>query len=231
MHDPPDKSRLLAKMKADWNARAREGAAYHIATHNYATDREFAESGARDVACLFRDLEHLVHRDQVVLDIGCGMGRMDAHVAPRVKKLVGIDVSGEMVAAARARLGPLGNVEFMEGDGCSLRPLLDRSFGLVFSHIVFQHMPREAFELYVAEAFRVLDREGSFVFQVPDALEGLTAEPPLDDTFEMRFHREPEVRRLVEGSGFAWRGAARFRVNSPTVTFDQLRVHAQRPGR
>jgi SAM-dependent methyltransferase len=226
--EPPDKARLLEKMKSDWNRRARDNAALHIATINAASEDEFDDSGARDTWYTFRHLEHLLHKEQVVLDIGCGMGRMDAHVAPRVKKLVGIDVSGEMVAGARARLGHLPNVEFLEGDGCSLRPLPDRSFGLVFSHIVFQHMPREGVELYSDEVFRVLRPNGHFVFQVPEALEGVTSEPVLDDTFEMRFHREDAVRRMLEGYGFKWRGASRFRVTSLNVVFDQLRVHAQR---
>jgi len=225
----PNPIRLLAKMKADWNQRAREDGALYVASINAASDAEFEASGARDVFYLFRHLEHLLDPGHVVLDVGCGMGRMDAHVAPRVKKLVGIDVSGEMVARARKRLASLGNVEFLEGDGCSLRPLPDRSFDVVFSHIVFQHMPKEAVELYFAEVRRVLRPLGHFVFQVPEAVGKAPRDPSLDDTFSMRFHEEAQVREWIEGISFEWHGAARFRVTTTREMFDQLRVHAVRP--
>lgn len=51
-----------------------------------------------------------------VADLGCGTGLFTALVAPHVAKVIGIDNSPEMLAAARQRVGDAANVELREGD-------------------------------------------------------------------------------------------------------------------
>ena len=93
------------RMKRDWDRRARQSSRYFIATGEPDDDEAaFDESGRRDVAYFFAGLEHLLVDTATVLDIGCGIGRMDRHVAPKVGLLIGIDVSGEMVRQCRERL-------------------------------------------------------------------------------------------------------------------------------
>ncbi len=222
----------MASMKDDWNARARENARYYIATTQFDSEELFSDSGRRDVAALFLELEHLLTPDIQVLDIGCGIGRMDAWVAPQVKDLVGLDVSGEMVRQATARLAHLPNVSFVEGDGTSLSVIPSASRDLVFSHIVFQHMPRAAFASYVPEVFRVLRPGGSFVFQQPGANEHTPKDPPEEDSFEMRFYDEGQLRAQLEAAGFVWSSCKRFPIDPEDghIAFDQLRVHCVRPG-
>lgn len=215
-------------MKADWNRRAQENAEYYIASAPPDAGDAFRGSGERDVKAFFDGLESLLHRTQTVADIGCGIGRMDEFVAPHVQSLVGVDVSGEMVKKAAARLAHLGNVRFVEGDGYTL-PLPDRSLGLVFSHIVLQHTPRFVTLGYLAEAFRVLVAGGDFVFQLPEAVPGAPADPPNDDTFEMRFWTEAQVRTAIEKVGFTWQSVRRYPVDSPYLKFHQLRIHCRRP--
>ncbi|MEZ5965300.1 MAG: class I SAM-dependent methyltransferase [Planctomycetota bacterium] len=216
-------------MKGDWNKRARDDARFYIATSIEGTEAAFDASGKSDVGHFFDGLGELLHGDQVVLDIGCGIGRMDRHIAPRVARLVGIDVSGEMVARARARLGDLGNVEFVEGDGTSLRPLGDATFGLVFSHIVFQHIPRFVTRGYFREVHRVLRTGGEFVFQLPEAVPGAPQDPPDDDTFEMRFWREEDVRAELEACGFTWLECRRFAIDTPDLAgLNYLRLRVRK---
>ncbi|HEX5050665.1 MAG TPA: class I SAM-dependent methyltransferase [Planctomycetota bacterium] len=215
-------------MKGDWNRRARENAEYYIATAAPDAGEAFRSSGERDVAAFFDGLRHLLHADQTVADIGCGIGRMDEFVAPHVHSLVGIDVSHEMVEKARARLRHLPNVHFIEGDGYTL-PLPDQSVGLVFSHIVLQHTPRHVTHSYLRDALRVLRPGGDFVFQMPEAVPGAPADPPADDTFEMRFWSEEDLRRAVERVGFVWQGCRRYPVESALLHFNQLRIHCRRP--
>jgi (2Fe-2S) ferredoxin len=215
-------------MKGDWNRRASENAEHYIATADPdAGQSAFRASGERDVRAFFDGLDHLLHPEQTVADIGCGIGRMDEFVAPRVRSLVGVDVSGEMVKRAAARLAHLPNVRFAEGDGFTL-PLPDGSIGLVFTHIVLQHTPRHVTRGYFAEAFRVLHPGGDFVFQMPEAVDGAPPDPPGDDTFEMRFWTEAALRAAVEAVGFEWQSCRRFPVEGPLL-FNQLRIHCRRP--
>lgn len=51
-----------------------------------------------------------------VLDVGCGAGAWTALFAQRYRRVVGIELSPNMIAAARERLAGSGNVELIEGD-------------------------------------------------------------------------------------------------------------------
>jgi SAM-dependent methyltransferase len=51
-----------------------------------------------------------------VLDIGCGAGAWTALFARRYRRVVGVDASAGMLAAARRRLAGHGNVELVHGD-------------------------------------------------------------------------------------------------------------------
>lgn len=154
---------------------------------------------------------------------------MDRHIAPRVKKLIGVDVSGEMIRAARERLLDLSNVEFLEGDGWTLDPIPDDHVDLVFSHIVLHHTPRTVASSYLAEAFRVLRPGGDLVFQMAEAGPGTPPDPPEDDTYHLRFYREPDLARELQESGFEYRGCLRAPVHAQPVEFNYLRLHARKP--
>ncbi len=220
---------MTADMKGDWNRRAVENAPYYIATTNWETTEKFDESGRRDAELFFEPHHDLLDAGHVVLDIGCGIGRMDRHVAPKVGHLIGCDVSGEMIARARERLKDLHNVEFVEVDGWSLGPIADASIDVVFSHIVFQHLPRRAVDAYFREAYRVLKPGGTFLFQVPEAVGEAPAEHPDTETFEMRFHREVDVRRALEALGFEWQRCRRMRIETEAQTFDHIQPRVRRP--
>ncbi len=51
-----------------------------------------------------------------VLDVGCGAGAWTQLFARRYGRVVGVDASGGMVAAARRRLAGLPNVDVLQGD-------------------------------------------------------------------------------------------------------------------
>src|SRR5262249_11365474 len=55
---------------------------------------------------------HLVGRDSIGADIGCGSGRWAQLVAPRVRRLHACDPSGEALAVARRNLADRHNVDF-----------------------------------------------------------------------------------------------------------------------
>ena len=64
--------------------------------------------------------ERLVWPEAEVLDVGCGIGRVAAALAPLVRSVQGIDVSPGMVAQAQARHSDLANVRFAVTSGTGL---------------------------------------------------------------------------------------------------------------
>jgi CelD/BcsL family acetyltransferase involved in cellulose biosynthesis/SAM-dependent methyltransferase len=103
---------------------------------------------------------------RAVLDVGCGIGRIAARLAPLVGCVWGIDISPGMIAAARRRCAGLPNVHFAVCDGVDLSMRGDGSVDVVLAVDSFPYVV-EAGEasvaLYFREAHRVLRDGGDFV--------------------------------------------------------------------
>jgi cyclopropane fatty-acyl-phospholipid synthase-like methyltransferase len=152
-------------MRSDWERRARENAAFYICTTAAESAEAFAASGEKDLAEQVLD-GLAVSPDWKVLEIGCGIGRLLKPLSARVARAVGVDLSEEMVRRGREFCAGRDNVELRRTDG-SLGFLPAGEFDFVYSHIVFQHVPRKAFiERYFREAARVLKKGGILRVQV-----------------------------------------------------------------
>src|SRR4051794_13952907 len=92
----------------------------------------------------------------VVLEIGCGVGRVGKHLAQHCRRWIGADVSPKMLEFAADRLGRFSNVELVEISGNDLRPISDDSIDVTYSTVVFMHLESWDRYAYVREAFRVL---------------------------------------------------------------------------
>jgi arsenite methyltransferase len=103
-----------------------------------------------------------INPGEAVLDIGCGAG-VDAFVAARLVgpqgRVVGIDITDEMVDAARENLAllNLSNVSFQVADAESL-PFPDQDFDAVISNGVLNLTLNK--EKALQEAYRVLKPGG-----------------------------------------------------------------------
>jgi ubiquinone/menaquinone biosynthesis C-methylase UbiE len=107
----------------------------------------------------------LLGKDKVVLDIGCGIGRICAAVAGEVRTVVGIDVSQAMVEAARRRCAELANVRLLHTGGRELAGLETGSFDLVLAVDLFPYLvgcPGLAAR-HFEEAARVLGAGGALL--------------------------------------------------------------------
>lgn len=81
----------------------------------------------------------LLDRDLVVGDLGCGTGAVSAALAPFVSRVVAVDGSPSMLAAARERLGAAGNVELRAGELEEL-PVADGELGAAVLYLVLHHV-------------------------------------------------------------------------------------------
>lgn len=103
---------------------------------------------------------------RVVLDIGCGIGRVTAALAGKVRAVVGIDISRRMLTVARRRCVGYRNVLLAETSGHDLAALASGAFDLVLAVDTFPYLvlAGDSFvEAHVREAHRVLKPGGSLV--------------------------------------------------------------------
>jgi SAM-dependent methyltransferase len=189
--------------KTAWNQAARADARDAILTG--ATAESFERTGESDASILRRYLRG----QDVVLNIGCGVGRVERYLAPHVAELWAIDVSGEMIRRARARLEGLANVRLREvGNDEFLRAFDSDRFDLVFSFLVLQHLEKEDALLYMREARRVLQPGGRFVAQFPNYLSPEYTQAFLEGADvkqrspgRVRVYTEAEVRHTLRAVG------------------------------
>ena len=91
-----------------------------------------------------------------LLDVGCGTGTTDRHLAPRVRRLHGVDISEEMLLKARRNVP---RAEFTWYDGEKL-PFADETFDVVVAICVLHHIPESLRFKVVSEMVRVTRPEG-----------------------------------------------------------------------
>lgn len=72
----------------------------------------------------------LIGPGRTVLDIGCGIGRLEAALSPLSAAVIGIDVSPGMLALAHTRCAGLTNVRLHLGSGHDLAAIADDSVDL-----------------------------------------------------------------------------------------------------
>jgi SAM-dependent methyltransferase len=138
-----------------------------------------------------------IGRGKRVLDLGCRSGALTRHFLEG-NSVVGLDVDAAALEKARA----LG-IEPVQANVEEPLPFEDASFDAVVAGELLEHLQFP--DALVAEAGRVLRREGVFVGSVPNAfriqsrLRFLRGKPPEDDPTHLRMFSPHEVRALLSG--------------------------------
>lgn len=135
----------------------------------------------------------LLGPDRKVLEIGCGIGRMQAALALRVAEAHGIDISPKMIEAARRRCAGMPNISFSVSSGRDLEGFRDESLDLVLAVDSFPYIHQAGpqwVEIHFQEAARVLIPGGELV---------ILHFSYRDDTAADR----AEVRKLCRAAGFS----------------------------
>ncbi len=161
---------LTESMRQDWDERARKDAFHYIASWRKDWNEEsFFESGEEDYQQLVAPVLQRLRWDlqgKVMLELGCGAGRMTRSFAQRCSRVYACDISAEMLTHAKALLPGASNIEWVLGNGTDLSSLGDGMVDFAFSYIVLQHMPAPEFTLrYIREILRALKPDGIFLFQ------------------------------------------------------------------
>jgi len=130
-------------------------------------------------------------RGDLALDVATGTGNTAFALAPFVRRVVGLDLTREMLDEARRVAAAKGieNADWVIGDASAL-PFPDETFDIYVVRAAPHHFPR--FEEFVQEAFRVLrpGRDAAFVDCAPPT-------PARDVLHEVEKRRDPSHTRSL----------------------------------
>jgi SAM-dependent methyltransferase len=148
------------------------------------------------------------------LDIGCGIGRLEAALAQRLRSIVGTDVSAEMLAVAGQRCADHPNIAFVQVSGRDLEPFADLSVDLLLAADSWPYLVLSGVAgRHAEEAARVLRPGGDLVI--------LNVSYRGDDEAD-----RADMARLAEAYGFTVRRAG----ERPFRLWDACAFHLRRQG-
>jgi len=143
-------------------------------------------------------------KTDLVLEIGCGAGRVGEHLAPHVTSWIGADTSIKMLEHARAALQQAENVRFVHLNGYDLHGVESSTVDAVYCTAVFMHLDEWDRYRYIVEAYRVLRPGGrlyvdNFDLTSPDGWKLFLDMAKLDPAV-----RPPNVSKASTDRELAW---------------------------
>jgi SAM-dependent methyltransferase len=145
-----------------WNVSASLSAMFTIDWACFGREELFINNGYRAASWLRE--EGYATSTAHILQIGCGMGRIERHLALMTEHVYGADISEEMIQLGMKWVSGLPNVTLFKTDGSQL-PLQSGILDTVFSFLVFIHINSTAlWHDIFKEAARVLKPSGSYLF-------------------------------------------------------------------
>jgi SAM-dependent methyltransferase len=205
----------VAACRSFFDRAVRRGEEASVAAYSLGDPGLLAVATAEIVDVL--DRWGLLGPERRTLEIGCGIGRMQAALAPRVAEAWGIDISPKMIEAARRRCRDLPNVRFSVGSGFDLAGLPDAGFDLVLAVDSFPYIHQagpKVVEMHFQEVARVLRPGGDFMILNFSYRDDLVAD-------------RSEVRKLCRTAGFALLVAG----DEPFKLWDGVAFHGRKEER
>jgi len=138
----PEVKKDRARLDECRRRRLRRSASYF---ESVAGDWERIRKSYFDDRVTSLAIEKLLPRNLTLADIGCGTGSLTFELARFARKVIGVDLSGEMLRRARdvAKEREVDNVDFRQGDVLKL-PLEAHSVDAVFCVMVLHFLPDPA---------------------------------------------------------------------------------------
>jgi SAM-dependent methyltransferase len=131
---------------------------------------EFFATGEREIAALMKSADELsLPRERgVVLDFGCGVGRVARPLASHFENYIGVDISQPMIEQAGEWNKDCTRCRFVLNTARDLRAFESASADMVYTKKVLQHLPTQGIlRSYLSELVRILRPGGLLVFQLP----------------------------------------------------------------
>ena len=122
------------------------------ALNRYGANHDFFTSHKNDL--ILDVITHLgkSSADMTLMDVGCGVGKVHAHIKKSFKKVIGVDPSEQSIKVAR-QLHPEVEYKCYNGD---ILPAADNSVDMTLAICVFHHVPASQWQVFSKEMLRVL---------------------------------------------------------------------------
>jgi SAM-dependent methyltransferase len=162
-----------------------------------------AEYGNLEANLRFIEASGVLRADAEILEIGSGTGGLLNRLRARGCRIQGIDVNARLIEEGRAWFGELP-VQHVSGTAL---PFADRSFDIVMSFDVFEHIPDS--DAHLREVRRVLRPGGSYLLQTPNKWTNVVFETIRWRSFtkfradHCSLHSLSELRRRFAAHGFS----------------------------
>jgi ubiquinone/menaquinone biosynthesis C-methylase UbiE len=188
---PATTTEYLRKLAADFDMAAHLSPEASVALYSFGDPRRLKDA-TEEVVRWMRSAG-MLKREYRVLDIGCGIGRLECALCGMCKEIVGVDISESMVDIARRRCFGLAGIDIRLVSGLGLQDFAGASFDLVVAMDTMPYLVSAGGNLaerHFADAARVLRPSGDLLvlnYSYRDSLE-------LDRT---------EVRRHADACGLA----------------------------
>lgn len=175
-------------------------------------DRELLSRFAREVAYLGE-----------VCDMGCGPGHVTRYLREARTTVFGLDLSPQMIEQAR-QLNP--DICFREGNMMAL-DLPDAALAGIVAFYAIVNIPKEYLPLVFAEMGRVLRPGGLMLisFHVGDETLRLPELWGLPISMDFYFFPTLQIRRMLEGAGFALKEVIEREPYAPEVEYQSRRAY------
>jgi SAM-dependent methyltransferase len=164
-HDAPSEGEATVRaLAAAFDAAAEAAPEASVALYTLGSP-ELMHAATDEIVAVLRRWG-VVAPGRTMLELGCGIGRFEAALAPALSLAVGIDVSPAMLRAARERCRRFANAAFVRTSGLDLAAFRDTSFDLVLAADSFPYLVQAGPALlarHMAEAARVLRPGGDLV--------------------------------------------------------------------
>ena len=143
---------------------------------------------------------HEFSRNDCVLDVGCGDGRLTYFMAEKVNSIVAVDNQDYPLKFARLIFDRLNvkNAEFKVEDITKLN-FKDESFDKIACFDVIEHIPKDTAIMGIGELVRVLKKGGRLYLTTPNRkeLRGRIFGHKMPDKHYYEYTKE-EIRKLFE---------------------------------
>jgi ubiquinone/menaquinone biosynthesis C-methylase UbiE len=169
-------------------------------------EQEFWKTGEQDASRLLRFIDN----SSIVLDVGCGIGRVMRFIAPYCREISGVDTSYLILRRAKRELTSFKNCHFYRQDFKRINAFPHDSFDLIYSFYTLQHMEKEDAYVCLRRMQRLLKPKGSIYLQFPDFTAdhyfSLFEEYALCGSkyaARVRAYTKPEIEKLFQGAGMS----------------------------